>query len=189
MNEVKLSQIKLNAIVAKKLHNIYLKKYDTSKKIFTAISIILPILITFLMYFSKGKKIQPYVEFFSFVSSIGLIIYSVILLILNIDEKLIQHKIYVNKNIDIITEADNLLNEKDCEQAVINWFSKYVSEMDKKDNELLNSVNDEDRKYAYREALKENDSGNSDVVCPICKKSPWKYIKGDCQLCGNKIGE
>jgi mobilome CxxCx(11)CxxC protein len=69
----------------------------------------------------------------------------------------------------------------------LNWFYKYVNEIDNQDNETFASVSEETRKKTYREALKEMNPGDHTITCPICNSSPWKYKEGDCQLCGNTI--
>ena len=57
--------------------------------------------------------------------------------------------------------------------------------MDSKDQENIGSISDELRKKAYRHSLMKLYPGKKDTVCSICNASPFKYIKGSCQTCGN----
>ena len=88
----------------------------------------------------------------------------------------------MKNNIYIANECDNLSSLSDTE---LNWFYKYVSEMDTQDNDTFSKISDDERKETYRAALKEFAPGNFTITCPICNSSPWKFKKGGCQLCGN----
>lgn len=181
----KLKQIKLNAIVARILHNKIKGYLVVCKNIFTIITISLPTIVTAVMYFGKGTEYQASTEILSFIMSISMIICSIIYLTLNVDEKLYQNRLYASKNIDVANEIDKLLAQQEISEDLFNWFNRYVSEVDEKDNEILSGINDKHKRNAYRNALKEFEPGNYTIKCPICDKSPWKYIPGNCQLCGN----
>jgi len=185
----KLKQIKLNAIVAKILHNTKIKKYGLSRSIFSFISISIPIIITAIMFFSKGSDTESLVSIVSFIVSIGVVLWGIVMLIANIDEKYFSHKIQASKNIDVANEAENILGARDLPQETVQWFTKYSSQIDEKDNEILNGIKEDKKREAYRNALKEFEPGNHEIKCPICGKSPWKYNPGNCQLCGNTMEE
>ena len=101
----------------------------------------------------------------------------------SVREKFCGSSVLLRGIIEISNECDNISNLTDSERE---WFYRYVSEIDNNDIDTFAGLSDEKRKETYREALKEVEPGNHKITCPVCESSPWKYEKGDCQLCGNK---
>lgn len=182
--EDKIQQTKLNALSAKLLHRKSKWNYDLYNGIFIILTIIVPLIFIIAQYKSKGTDSEETMNMISFALSIILICTALVsALLLKVNEKITIHKMGLKNNIYIINECDNLggLTEKDRE-----WFYRYVSEIDNQDNDTFANVSDKKKRKIYREALKEIEPGNYSITCPMCDKSPWKYKKGDCQLCGNK---
>ncbi len=178
----KIDQIKINAISAKILHIRYLKKYNIANNIFIALTIIVPILFIGAQYIAKGTESEDIVNIFSLVMSLILISVSILCLIYRLSDKTSLHKTGLSNNLRIIQECDNL---KVTPEPELKWFYQYVTEFDRFDIEIFSEIKDKDRKFAYRQALKELEPGNHTILCPICKSSPWKFVSGNCELCGN----
>lgn len=183
MND-KLQQTKLNAISAKLLHRNAKWKYELYNNLFIILTIIVPIAFLVAQYVAKGTKWENEFEYLSIILS-GLLIISALIssLILKVNEKITIHKTGLKSNLYIINECDNVAKLNDTDQE---WFFRYVTEVDSLDNDTFAKTSDRTKKKTYRNALKEIEPGNYSITCPLCNKSPWKYEKGDCQLCGNK---
>lgn len=180
----KLEQTKLNAISAKLLHRNSKWKFELYNNLFIILTILVPIAFIFAQYVAKGTNWEAEFEVLSIILS-GLLIISALFssLILKVNDKITIHKIGLKNNLYIVNECDNVakLNDPDKE-----WFYRYVTEVDNLDNDTFAKTSDKVKKKTYRNALKELEPGNYSISCPLCNKSPWKYEKGDCQLCGNK---
>ena len=180
----KIEQTKLNATSAKILHRKGKNKYERLNVIFLILTLIVPLFFIIAQYVTKGGEYENLMNNISFGLSLVLIAISFLSLILKITDKIAIHKIGMKNNIFISNECDNVnkLSEKERE-----WFYRYVSEIDNSDIDTFAGLSDDKRKETYREALKEVEPGNHKITCPVCNSSPWKFEKGDCQLCGNKI--
>ena len=178
----KLRQTKLNAISAKILHRKSKAKYELTNGIISILTIIVPILFIIAQYVTKGTSSETFINNVSFALSLILISVSVIAMIFKISDKITIHKVGIKNNLYVSNECDNLTNltDKDLE-----WFYRYVTEIDNQDLDTFASVTDNTKRKTYREALKEFNPGDHTTTCPVCKSSPWEYKKGDCQLCGN----
>lgn len=178
----KIDQTKINALSAKILHRKSKWKYEATNNIILVLTIVVPLLFIIAIYVSKGTNYENSINVISFTLSLVLIVVSILSLIWKVNDNIIIHKLGMKNNIYIANECDNLSSLSDTE---LNWFYKYVSEMDTQDNDTFSKITEDDRKETYRAALKEFTPGNFTITCPICNSSPWKYKKGDCQLCGN----
>jgi mobilome CxxCx(11)CxxC protein len=180
----KIEQTKLNALSAKILHRKSKARLEGLNNFFLILTVIVPILFIIALYVSKGTSYENIINVISFILSILLIAVAVLSLIWGVSDKIVVHKLGMKNNIYIANECDNVAQSSEEE---LTWFFRYVSEMDIQDSDTFSKISDEARKTTYREALKEFEPGNYEVLCPICKSSPWRYKKGDCQLCGNLI--
>jgi mobilome CxxCx(11)CxxC protein len=178
----KLRQTKLNALSAKVLHRKSKFKYEVINGIVAILTIIVPILFIIAQYISKGTSSEGLVNIVSFIISIVLIVVAVLAMILKVGDKITIHKVGIKNNIYITNECDNLGNKSD-EQ--LEWFYKYVTEIDNQDVDTFANVSDKTKRKTYREAMKEFSPGDYSITCPICNSSPWEYKSGNCQLCGN----
>lgn len=178
----KIDQTKINALSAKILHRKSKWKYEAINNTILVLTIVVPLLFIIALYVSKGTDYENLINIFSFILSIVLITISIISLIWKVNDNIIAHKLGMKNNIYIANECDNLANLSENE---LKWFFRYVSEMDTQDNDIFSTISEDDRKKTYREALKEFAPGNISITCPVCNSSPWKFKKGDCQLCGN----
>ena len=183
----KLWQTKINAISAKILHRKYKGKYETYNVVFYILTCITPLIFIASQYVAKGETSEAVVGIISFVFSVILIGVTMYSTFIKVNDKITLHKIGLKDNIYVINECDNVKNYKEKDRF---WFYKYVSQIDSADNDTFANVSKKEKQEIYREALKEVEPGNSNVVCPVCSQSPWKhkFIEGSsCQLCGNGI--
>ena len=178
----KLRQTKLNALTAKILHRKSKAKYEWFNGAVAILTVIVPILFIIAQYITKGTTSEELVNDISFALSLVLIAVSVLALILKITDKITIHKVGIKNNLYVANECDNLaaLTDKDLE-----WFYRYVTEIDNQDLDTFAGVSDKTKRHTYREALKEFSPGDHTITCPVCHSSPYEYKKGDCQLCGN----
>lgn len=178
----KIRQTKLNAISGKILHRKGKWKYEFINGLVAILTIIVPLLFIIAQYVSVGTTAENIINVVSFILSIVLIAVSVLAMILKVNDKVTIHKMGIKNNLYVANECDNLENLNESE---LQWFFRYVTEIDQQDNDTFANVSDNDKKKTYREAIKEFAPGDYEVTCPVCNSSPWKYKKGDCQLCGN----
>jgi len=178
----KLTQTKLNAISAKILHRKSKAKYEIIDGAVAVLTIIVPILFIIAQYVTKGTGSQILFDNISFGLSLVLIAISVLAIILKITDKITVHKVGIKNNIYVANECDNLSSLPDQE---LEWFYRYVAEIDNLDIDIFSNIGSKVKRTTYREALKESSPGDHTIICPICKTSPWHYKKGSCQLCGN----
>lgn len=184
MTNNRIEQTKLDALSAKILHRKGLAKYERRNRLVLILTIIVPILFLIAQYITINTAFEQFVNMLSFALSILLICISLIAIFYKYNELIIIHKMGMKNNIYVANECDNLKDKTDEENS---WFYRYVSEIDNMDNDTFSSISVDDRQFAYREALKECEPGNYSIACPNCNSSPWNYVKGNCQLCGNKI--
>lgn len=180
--KIKIDQTKQNAISAKILHRRSKWKYELLNNVILSLTIIVPLIFLIAQYVSKGTSYEETMNVISFVLSVVLIIISVIHMLLKVNDKIATHKMGIKNNLYIANECDNVLKLEDAE---LEWFFRYVTEIDNQDNDTFSNVSEKVRRKTYRDALKEFAPGNYEITCPICHSSPWEYKKGNCQLCGN----
>ncbi|OFY26901.1 MAG: hypothetical protein A2275_02025 [Bacteroidetes bacterium RIFOXYA12_FULL_35_11] len=178
----KIQQTKLNALSAKNLHRKGKWKYDFLNGSILFLTIIVPLLFIIAQYISKGTNIENIINIISFILSIFLICIAALSLMLKVNDKITTHKVGIKNNLYVSNECDNLLSLSETE---LQWFFRYVTEIDQQDNDTFARICEKTRRKMYREALKEFSPGDYSITCPLCDSSPWKYKKGDCQLCGN----
>jgi mobilome CxxCx(11)CxxC protein len=178
----KIEQTKLNATSAKILHRKGLNRLEKLNITFLFVTLIVPLFFIVAQYVTKGTEYENIMNNVSFGMSLLLLAITILSIILKITDKITTHKIGMKNNIFVSNECDSVANLPTNEQE---WFFRYVSEIDNNDIETFAGISPEEKKDTYREALKEIEPGNHLITCPVCDSSPWKYKKGDCQLCGN----
>lgn len=99
-------------------------------------------------------------------------------------EKAQEHSLALGDNIQLVRQADQLLakaGKASSEKAA--YFLDLAARSDIADTKLLGNPKPARKQAAYREALKEY-SGVA-AACPDCGASPWRFVAGSCQVCGN----
>ena len=181
MNQ-RILQIRTDALVAECLYTKKLNRLGYLSFSITVLTIITPILLSSALLIAKGTVYESNLNIASIISSAALLSLSVLSLILRIEQKRENYVIGRRLNIDISSDALELLNKEESE---LSWFYKYIAKQDSFDLENLGNVSEEEKKKAYLYSLKKLLPGRSDTVCPICNASPFLFKKGNCQVCGN----
>ncbi len=187
----RLRQIKFDSITTRNLHNRKIKYLNVIYKVITYLTVILPILYFIIVSLYSDAKIDSTLTIVGIILTGLLLILSIYALGEGIFEKRQSHIISIKNYNFIINSCDEILQS--CKKEELNkkkrkrldWFLRYTNEISNQDSELLGIISEKDRKFAYREALKEYDPNNTEVICPICHSSPWNYKKGSCIACGN----
>lgn len=92
-----------------------------------------------------------------------------------------DHSRLMGENISLVKQADDLLTGLHSTQESIDIFLSLATRSEQQDRDSLGEVSTQDSQFAYREALKE-----SNVDCPVCHSSPWRFRPGSCSACGNR---
>ncbi len=147
------------------------------------ITIITPLSFLIPTYIVKGTTLEGTFSLLSTVLTIILIIFSVILLILKIEDKVNLHSNGIISNVGIMEKMDIFISEhSSVKNDEIKFYYEYVvSKVDANDKNINLEISDKERKEIYRMALKETKSN-----CANCGTNPWQYEIGTCQLCGGK---
>lgn len=179
----RITQTRLNALVAKYLYRRKLRIIRGFGIGVTSATVIVPILFIAAQYVAKGTPAESTLNVIAFIGSAVLICLAVLSLILGITNKLELYSNGLSENIRIAEECSSVISANDS-QKDLEWFYKYVASRDAKDSDLLASVRETTRQDAYRKGLMEL-TPSAITNCPVCGASPAKYKKGDCQVCGN----
>ncbi|WP_421314717.1 mobilome CxxCx(11)CxxC protein [Aeromonas veronii] len=175
-------QIRTDALVAEYIYTKMLKKTGYMTIAITCLTILVPILFSAAILIAKGTRYEGVLNTVSIVLSTVLLSLSILALILKLDQKRESYLISRRSNIYVSNEALKLIEKEDTE---LSWFYNYLAEIDSQDQENIGEVSDDIRKEAYRHSLKKLIPGRSDTICSVCRASPFKFIPGSCQVCGN----
>lgn len=181
MNE-RILQIRTDALVAEYIYAIKLRNLGYMSIAITCLTILVPIMFLAAIPITKGTEYESPLNTASIVLSAVLLCLSVLSLILKLDQKRESFLIARRSNIYVSSEALKLIDKADAE---LSWFYNYLAEMDSRDQENIGEVSEKIKQKAYRHSLKKLMPGRSDTVCSICHASPFKFIAGSCQVCGN----
>lgn len=182
----RLTQTRLNALVAKYLYRQKLRIVRGFDMAVTAATVLVPILFITAQWVAKGTTAEGTMNLIAFIGSALLICLAVLSLILGINKKLEQYSNGLAENIRIAEEGLTMSAGLAAQNQ--EWFYRYIASRDTKDAELLASTRTVARQSAYRNALRELTPA-AITNCPVCGASPWKYKKGDCEACGNSNKE
>ncbi|MCP1466577.1 mobilome CxxCx(11)CxxC protein [Pseudomonas sp. S3E17] len=175
-------QGRTNALVAEYIYTSKLKLLETLSLTISCLTILVPILFSAAILIAKGTPYESALNVVSIMLSVLLLTLSVFSLILKIDQRRENYLIARRSNIYVGSEALKLLHKDDSE---LSWFYNYLVEMDSRDQENLGSVSGVLKKEAYRYSLSKLVPGDANVVCSFCESSPFNFIPGECQVCGN----
>jgi mobilome CxxCx(11)CxxC protein len=179
----KIQQERMNAIAAKYLHQQRLGNLRRLCQGVDLLGLVVPGLYFVPRYLTKGTTAHEVIEIVWEILAAVLLAAALLRLILKWDTKAEQHFHLLSENIDLVHEADQLIEKQKTVAAYRGEaFIDQAARIEKADRQLISGPRDEDRQWAYREALKE-----CNAQCPRCTGDPWNYKKGDCQLCGNTV--
>jgi mobilome CxxCx(11)CxxC protein len=145
-----------------------------------------PFLYLTLRLIFKGTIHEKAAEISWDVVAALLFILAILKLVLRWQERAQEHSRLLGENITLVGLADNLLlNQSTATAETIRYFNLLTERSEREDRESLGEVSPKDKQFAYREGLKESEPGNTAIVCPVCKSSPYQFTPGSCQVCGN----
>ena len=189
-NREKLEQKKMDAQCSVVANRAYIARIEKFLTIVDVLAICTPIgFLSVQLALIPYEAITKALSIINPILSAALLILAIISLIKGSRNKLKQHQRFLVENLPIIEEIDQLLNDEDADIKDAKRIVEKTTNLDKEEWQLLPGMNESEKQGFYREALKL--SGNPDVVCPICYKSPWKYKKSEnsCQQCGNSLND
>lgn len=177
-----VNQARMNELSGKYAHLKLVKFPRIATRVSEILCIIIPIL-----YFSPKSMVDNYLggEFLSAILSIILLILSVVRHICRWDDNLISHRILIAKSVRSANRALEILNSQTATEEEAQEFLRSSADQSVEEISLFEGIDIETKQYAYREALKEIiPSQTNHAACPMCNQSVWKFVKGNCQLCG-----
>lgn len=179
------AQERTNCLAAKHLHAKALGKLRTMNRSVDYLAVAVPVLFFPIRYMFKATSYERLAE-------IGWEILATILLATVIykmanrwQERSETHSKLLGQNISLARQAYALLQTVTVSSETAALFRSMASTLEQEDREALENVTADDKKFAYREALKEFQPGAAATTCPMCGASPWRFTAGECQLCGN----
>jgi mobilome CxxCx(11)CxxC protein len=175
-------QIRTDALVAEYIYTEKLSKLGYMSTAITCLTILVPIMFSAAILIAKGTEYETALNAASILLSAALLSLSILSLILKLDQKRESFLIARRSNIYVSSEALKLIEKEDAE---LSWFYNYLAEMDSRDQENIGEASEKLKQKAYRHSLKKLMPGRSDTVCSVCHASPFKFIAGSCQVCGN----
>lgn len=181
MNQ-RVLQIRTDALAAEYIYTRKLKSIGYLSAAITCLTIIVPVLFSSAAFIAKGTPAESWMNIASGILSAILVSLSIFALIFRVDQKREGYLIGRRLNIDVSSEALELLEKNDSD---LEWFYKYIAKMDSTDLENIGDVSDKEKRKAYLYSLKKLFPGRSDTVCSFCGASPFNFNKGSCQMCGN----
>lgn len=179
-----IRQKKMDCLATKHLHiwrRIQLNKYS---QLVDALGLAVPAIYFAFRYLAKGTNFEKRVESIWEVLAALLLVSTILKIVYKWQEKAQEHSKLMGENISLAGQADNLLMET-AQAESAQMFLVLARKLETEDRDVLGSPSVEKKQAAYREALKEVHPGNALTVCPVCKSSPWKFVPGSCQACGN----
>ena len=186
MENEKVKQIRMNALVAEFVYANKIKWLARFNLLINILTIILPIIITAALLVIKGTSYEGIGNIISILLSAVLLGLVILSLLMKTEDRKISYHICKKDNKYVANEALKLIKETDDK---LSWFYTYIAEIDARDSDFLSSITDNLSKKAYRNALMKLIPGSTSVVCPVCHASPFTFDKGLCQVCGNTPGK
>jgi len=182
----KVTQKKIDAICARILHENRLSNLKNSTWLVDVLAFSVPVGYMPFRLFAKGTSFEAASEFIWIFAASILAVLSAVKMVSGWSEKSNKHSKLMGENISLVTQADYLLSKsQDLDEEKANLFFTLADVIEKSDRELLGKITTVDRQEAYRQALKESSTDTENVKCPICNSSPWHFVSGSCQACGN----
>jgi mobilome CxxCx(11)CxxC protein len=187
-----IRQKKLDSLAAKHLHSGERLRLNKWSQAVDVLALGVPIAYFAVRYLAKDTAYHHWVEIIWELLAASLLVLVVIKMVYRWQERSQQHSELLRENISLVTEAAGLLASSQPTAESVTHFLRSADRSEHEDRELLGSVDAGQRQFAYREALKELEPGNSAIVCPICTKSPYSFESSvtfigwsRCPACGN----
>ena len=184
-----LEQRLMDAYCSIVVHQAYMAKIDKILTNVDLLSLCTPICVLVVQVSLLSIGYMGFTKFLSVLSALlsgALLVLAIVSLMKDYRNKLKQHQRFLVENYPIIDEIKRILLDPDSDiKDAIRIIDKTTA-LDKEESQLLSNIKDDERQNFYRLALIRTNDVN--VVCPVCRKSPFKYKTSEnkCHICGNK---
>jgi mobilome CxxCx(11)CxxC protein len=179
----RILQEKLNALMAIYLHERRISKLRKKNTLIVFLSIAVPTFYLVPRLLAKGTTFAFSVEIIGEFLAALLLVLAILQVVYKWQDNEARHLIMLNRNRDILHEANDLLVRKSMDSMVIDQFLKRVKYVDSDDEDLLLDSTKQENQAAYRNALKVF-IPNQTSVCRRCGADPLNFTKGPCEMCG-----
>lgn len=181
----KLLQAKLDARCSVFIHKEYIHRIDRKLIAIELLSLIVPIMFFAIeLVFANDLPTRKILSSINYVISAVLISMVIWSMSGSFREKLKSHQRFLTENLPIINEIDVILRKNTIDQDDENKIIDKTINLTTQESLLLPKLPIEEKQFFYREVLKEELGKNA--ICGVCSASPWVFIKGSCQACGNQ---
>jgi len=182
----KIQQYKLDALCAILLHEKWLDQLTVRSKFLDFLTIAVPILYVVPRFAAKGTEAHMWVELVWEVIAALLLALAVWKVAMSWDERAKKHFHLMRRNQALRTEADQLLsNVKRVSLDRLIVFLEKARELEVDDSEMLTGFSKTEEQRIYREALRQDNPGAKEVLCPHCQSPTIVHFKsGSCPRCG-----
>lgn len=174
---------RFNCLCAQRLHVRALEKLNNKILAVDALALIVPVVYFPIRYLTKGTRYEfPIGAIWEILAAclIGVTIWK---FVAGWQERFRNHGRLLGENVALVRQAIDLLADPSATAESAGPFLALAGKSEQEDLELLRRPKASERQYAYREALKE--LGGTTATCPVCRSSPWRFIQGSCDACGN----
>jgi mobilome CxxCx(11)CxxC protein len=180
-----IRQKKMDALAAKHLHVRLRKSLNWRNQLIDFLAIGVPILYFVVRYAAKGTEAQRSVELVWEGLAALLLFLTVMKITYHWEERAQQHSTLMSENLSLVRQADALLTEGHrATQDRIRAFLELADRIENDDLKALANATMTERQEAYRSGLKEFQPGGMSL-CLVCNASPWHFMPGSCEACGN----
>jgi mobilome CxxCx(11)CxxC protein len=179
----RIEQEQLNCLCAKHLHVRALEKLNRQIRSVDALALIVPVLYFPLRYLSKGTTYSFRIEAAWEILAACLIAAAILKFVMQWQERFKNHGRLLGENISLARQASSLLDDNTATPESAGFFLDLAGKAETADRELIGEPRKKNKQFAYREALKEQ--GGASALCGACHSSPWNFIQGSCEACGN----
>lgn len=180
-----IRQKKLDQLAAKHVHGRRQTRLNRWSLGVDFVALAVPVFYFVPRLLAKGTQYEGAVEIVWELLAAILLVLVIVKMVWRWNEKGQKHSTLLGENISLVTHADRLLNDQNASKERVDFFLELADRSEREDRELVGELKDKERQDSYREALKELEPGNTQVLCPVCGASPWHFTKGTCQACGN----
>lgn len=178
-----IRQKKLDSLCAKHLHTKAIGELTKLTRLVDTLAIAVPILYAVPRFVAKDTPYAATIEIIWDTLAAALVVLTLIKLTYHWEDRIKKHSSLLGENISLVRQADDLLLSTGVPDTA-QLFLRLAEKSEVADRESIGERPQEEKYFAYREALKEFEPGNVSVVCPNCGASPWNFTAGSCQLCG-----
>jgi len=177
-----ITQQRLNCLCTKHLHVPQRVKLNKLNRLVDFFAIGVPLLYLPVRFLAKDTAVGLASEVVWEILAAMLLVLTFLKINQRWQERAEEHSSLLGENIAIAGQADNLLRDiKHVSPEAASLFFLLAQRSEAADRKALGEPTTAERQRAYREGLKE-----AQYNCPHCSASPWKYVPGPCQACGNK---